>query len=310
MQHLRFFCLFFLTCFLGQLQAQIQGNGQIENQTRSSELFTELYVDFPARVEVTCQQLPYIELSADGNLLDYIATETHGNSLRIKTTAGIQPTEMVSIKIGTAFLQRLETATAGGQYMVKNIETSEFRLINLTADVSLEGQTEELRLSIENGQANATELIAQKVYVDIWGVGKAQVTAKNLVHGTIARDATFTYQGEPSKVRLNKSKTRSYVAKEGKQPAPKPAPAPSTQGKEVPYLTIKLKNNSDKKIETVVRGPSGRSFSYGLPFRPGQVRHEEFPVGTKVYLVRSFLFNKLLVEVKQNDEQKTLSLFN
>ena len=77
------------------------------------------------------------------------------------------------------------------------------------------------------------------------------------------------------------------------------------------WIPFKIKNNSWNRNNFLVIGPKkdGSSFSYGFPMMPGTTRKENWSVGSKVYKVNRLGLRKLLVEIKEEDKDKTVKLF-
>ncbi|MEM9918152.1 MAG: DUF2807 domain-containing protein [Bacteroidota bacterium] len=286
--------------------AQIEGNGQVETQVRSTELFTNLKVEIPfADVEILCQSMPHVEITGDDNLLNHIELKHNGNKLILRATADIRPSQQLRLKIGTAFLERLETAVGGGKYRVHQLETSAFRLLNHNADVTLDGKVELFSLGSEIGHTHAKDLVARKVQLSIWGEATAELTALHSVKGAVSKYGEVVYHGNPQKVEVKKTNQTLSQPKEGAAQKVK-----HTEKSELTYVSIELYNNSSREVDIFVKGPSSNPFSYGVPFESGQKRLEELPVGTKVYHENAFLlFRKLLFVIGEDTYESPVPLF-
>ncbi len=75
------------------------------------------------------------------------------------------------------------------------------------------------------------------------------------------------------------------------------------------YVEFSLKNNSLRFLQTEVKGPPKHPFGYGMPFTPGKVRIEKWPVGTKLYETKNGARKKVLVTIEEKHAGKTLKLF-
>ena len=78
--------------------------------------------------------------------------------------------------------------------------------------------------------------------------------------------------------------------------------------KGVAYVEIAIRNGGDKKRDTYVRGPSGRRFSYGIPFPPGIVRIEKWPVGTKLFWAVNDQPGREILTVQESMAGKTIDI--
>ncbi len=323
---------FILSCLPLFGWSQISGNGNLDTQIRSTDLFTTLVVEIPGDVEIVCQSLPHVEITTDDNLLEYIETKIWGNELRIKSTADIRPTHRTKIKIGTAFLHKLETAVCEDHYRVTNIETASFELINMTAETVLEGSAEDFKLVMESGNCYGDNFATQNTFAQIWGGGLGSAQVSNELSGVINQGSRFAYLGEPAKIKasvkngsklksgndfpdLNLAQKRQEVIKEIEStqkldivPAKEEKVEPKNDNNKS-TITLNLYNNSKDRVHVSIVGPRHHRFSYEAPFNPGYKRVEEFPVGTKVYLLGGFGRRKLLVTIKAEDANQDVPLF-
>lgn len=74
------------------------------------------------------------------------------------------------------------------------------------------------------------------------------------------------------------------------------------------YVEFGIRNRSLKTVHAVVQGPGKHPFSYGLPLRPGKLRKETWPVGTKLYRSNNEIRQDILFEVKASDAGKILEV--
>ncbi|MEM7658516.1 MAG: DUF2807 domain-containing protein [Bacteroidota bacterium] len=293
----------FLLCAMGGLfsvaHAQKNGNGKAETQTRSLTMFTKLAIEFPAEVEVVCQELPHLSITMDENLFQYVEIKNSGGELRIRPTTWIEPKVKVHIKIGTAFLRQLEPS-GYGTYWVRNLEGPEFHLKNRVSDVELEGQVKEAYLSTNTGTVDASQLTCETVHAEVNSFGSIHVHATDMLDAKVSDNGKVMYEQEPEIIHKKvESGGEVLLASEVVE---EPIVEPGS-------VSLRLKNNKGRKIDVYVQGPKGRRFSYGMPFKSGQVRKETFPVGTRIFL-DNILTRKLLVTISEEHANKTVDLFN
>ncbi|MEZ4773539.1 MAG: DUF2807 domain-containing protein [Bacteroidia bacterium] len=275
--------------------AQINGNGKIITTTRSAGIFTSVEVDFPAEVEIICQTIPHLEITVDENVLPYIDVKTEGAKLRILQGKWIEPSQKVRIKIGTAFLHKLETG-GYGEYWVRNIDSPIFTLLNPVGTVEVEGKTDNFQVTVNTGKVDASQLVAKQVSAQINSRGWVKVHAVDLLETQIAENGKVIYTEKPGKI------TGSGPVVSADQVENEVVP-------EVKYIKLELLNNSSSKIDIVIQGPPHRRFSYGIPFKAGQRRAENVPVGTRLYLDQ-IITRKLLVTITEENENQVVKLFD
>lgn len=278
--------------------AQIPGNGQVKTRTQSLGMFSILKIEFPAQVEVVCQSLPHLEITTDANLFSFIKVDAYGSALRMYTTDELVPSKDIEIKIGTAFLHELETGF-NGEYWVKAIDGPKFKLKNIAATATLEGETGELRIMSETGKTDATQLIYNKAYVNVWDQGEIRLGGGELLEATASKKGRVIYQGKPSYLKANqKSGGKVLAAHEAGESTPA-----------LVYFDLSLRNNSGKKVDLFIKGPPRHPFSYGAPIQAFQKRKEHFPVGTKIYLDKP-IGKVLLLKITEADKGQTVNLFD
>ncbi len=76
------------------------------------------------------------------------------------------------------------------------------------------------------------------------------------------------------------------------------------------YVEIAVRNNSLRLLQTEVKGPKEHPFGYDVPFPPGKVRHEKWPVGTRLFASNTDGPRKVLLTVSADDAGKQIDLFH
>ena len=295
--------LVFVTMFL-QINfsfAQVKGNGSVITKEIKVTPFEKIYINFPVKVVIDANADYALTITTDENILPEIVLGNTNNELKILQDKWIKPSKMVEAKIGTKGLTRLEVGGYGNTKVI-NLDENEFQLINLVGNVMLEGKVNTLSFTMETGDLKADQLVAQNVIGDIWSHGEAIVNAVESLEGNISGNGKLIYLPKPKFFKI-KSKEKGEVVSFEEN-------AKQEKAKEVvQYVEVKLKNNSFVRIQTEVKGPRTRKFSYGMPFNPKQVRPERYPVGTKLYRVNKFGLKKLLVTIEAIDDGQIVDLF-
>lgn len=290
-----FLCILF---FLGEISAQIKGNGIMETRIRSLSLFTELEVDFPAHVTVNCQELAKLEITADENVFEGIAIKHEGGKLRILQEKWIQPTKNVQITIGAPFLHKLSTS-GYGEFFINNLDGPFFSVNNPVGTVHLAGKIEQLEVNMRNGKLEALQLHSKKATVNIEGYGEAKIHAIEHLKARVGEHKADKWLDKGVNIRLIKDDAENWITygswEEKKPDAPQ-------------RIDLKLKNNSGTKADFIVEGPRGNRFGYGFPIKAGAIRKENFPIGSRIYLDK-LLGRKLIHTVSAADANQTVSLF-
>lgn len=278
------------------LIAQVKGNKTIETKTYNITNLKELKVNLYAKITVDQSLSESMQISADSNLFDKIDTEIVDGKLNLNQLEWIQPSQKIVIKIGAPKLERLETGTHETLYL-NNVNADYLNIMALVGKVIASGKVKQFNVGVELGEVDASKLISEKVRANIWGRGKAIVYAKDEIYSIVKNDGRLVLANTPKSL---KGDTKKTIAKTKK-----------SMNKNLTWISFKIKNNSWNRNNFVVVGPKkdGSSFSYGFPMMPGFTRKEKWSVGTKVYKVNRIGLRKLLVEIKADDEDKTVKLF-
>ena len=278
------------------LLSQVKGNKTVETKTYNITNLKELKINLYAKITVDQSLSESMQITADSNLFDKIDTEIVDGTLNLNQLEWIQPSQSIIIKIGAPKLERLETGTHETLYL-NNVNTDYLNIMALVGKVVASGNVNQFNIGVELGEVEASKLIATNARVNIWGRGKATVFANNEIYSIVKNDGKLVVANTPKSL---KGDTKKALTKTKKY-----------RNKKVTWIPFKIKNNSWNRNNFVVVDPKkdGSSFSYGFPMMPGTTRKENWSIGTKVYKVNRLGLRKLLVEIKEDDKDKTVKLF-
>ena len=200
------------------------------------------------------------------------------------------------ITIGAPNLKRVEQDTHGTLQII-NLQNEYLNIMAPLGKVVVSGNTKQLNIGAENGEVDASKLIAENARVNIWGWGKAKVHVENEIYSILKEDAKLEIVNTPKKLTGD---TKRALKKKKR-----------IEESDIKWISFKIKNNSWNRNHFVVVGPkkNGGRFSYGFPMMPGFSKKERWTTGTKVYKVNKLGLRKLLVTIKANDEGKIVKLF-
>lgn len=290
--------LLFLVTFTGI--AQIIGNKDIETRTLSFENVETIKIDFYADITIDNSAKEGLEITAESNMFEYIDTEIVDGTIHFSQLKWIEPTQDIIIKIGAPNLKRVVHDTHDTT-IITNIKNNELRVNANIGKVILDGYTKELRLGTEIGQIDASKIIAEKAFINIWDSGTIKVNASSYLWANVSNDGKLIYKQLPKD---NKIKTKSGGIAVSKSDY-------KMKKEDIKWISFKIKNNSKNRNNFIVRGPKadGSFFGYGFPMMPNSKRKEKWPVGTKIYKETALGFKKLLVVITAEDEDSIVNLF-
>jgi len=154
----RLLSVILILLFASSLQAQVRGNGVIEEQTRALSGFNAISSTGSVDVFVKQGNSYSVVVRADGNLLNYIKTEVRNNTLVISVTKNIWHVKTMEIHITMKTLQKVELSGSGDFY-----SKSPFSVQNLQFVLS------------GSGDAKAA-LEAKNVHIKVRGSGDVEVS--------------------------------------------------------------------------------------------------------------------------------------
>lgn len=282
--------------------AQIKGNKTIETRTYNVDGLEHIKINFYAKVTIDQSAEEAMRITTDSNLFNLIETKVVNGVLHLNQKEWISPSQNAIITIGAPHLKQVESGTHDTTRII-NVDNNELRLNAPVGTIIIEGKTKELRLGCELATIDASKLIAENAYVNLWSWGKVTVNITNILWADVSNNGQLIYVHKPKSLEI-KTKKGGHVYEL--------IDADKVKNPEVIYINFKIKNNSSNRNHFYVVGikPQGSKFSYGFPMMPKERRNEKWSIGTKVYKVNSLGFKKLLIEIKKEDEGKVIDLFN
>ena len=291
-----------LLCLVGATSmAQIKGNKTIETRTFKVENVNNIKINFYADVTIDASLEEGLTITTDENLFDYIQKNVVDNTLYLDQKEWISSSKKTKIVIGAPNLKRVETGTHDITKIV-NIDSEALQILSPIGKVFIEGKTKQLNLGVELATVDASKLITDNAYVNIWGLGTATVNVLNEVDGKVSKSGTLKFVNTPASntVKTQKDKHTIEDGNTSKQ-----------TNDDVKYINFKIKNNSLNRNNFYVVGPKpdGSKFSYGFPMMPLSKRQETWTTGTKIYKVNGIGLRKLLVTITEDNEDQIVKLF-
>ncbi|MBO6607437.1 GIN domain-containing protein [Psychroserpens sp.] len=282
--------------------AQIKGNGAIEKRQFEVNGLEYLKINLYAKITIDQSATEGMSITTDSNLFDHITTEVDEGMLNLNQKEWISASQPIVITIGAPNLYRLESGTHDVTKLI-NVNNELLKINAPIGNISVQGRTKELRIGSELATIDASKLIAENAFVNLWHYGTVKINVINTLWAEVSNDGKLIYTNNPKELKVKKRKGGKVLsASQNKQIKPS----------KTEYINFKIKNNSSNRNQFYVVGPKpdGSKFSYGFPMMPNSKRHENWTVGTKVYKVNSLGFKKLLVTIVKENENQVVDLFN
>lgn len=296
------YCLSILLLLTANLAiGQVKGNKKIVTKAFPISAITDIRIHLYADIIIDCKGEEGMRITADENLMELIGKSVDQGRLVLDQVEWIQPSQAIQIKIGAPHLTQIQQSTHE-TVVVEHIDAKSFRAMALVGGIVVKGKANELRASGELGTVNAENFEAEKVNVNLWSWGKILLDSPAEISGIVKNEGRVLYKGINTKVKVRTSKDGKVLSRTEQMAVKNPR---------AEFIDIKIKNNSPNRIQAYVVGPKpdGRKFSYGFPINPGQVKKENWSVGTKVYRVSKLGTKKKLIEITKQDEGKVVPLY-
>jgi hypothetical protein len=205
----------------------VRGSGTITEEKRPVSGFDKISLASIGELEIVQSDQEGITVVADENLLPYITTETHGQTLVIDVKPGynLVPLESVRYVVRVKDLQEVRVSGAGsvkidglqanslnliasgvGNYTVHDLQADALTArISGTGDISVDGQVDRLTVGVSGaGGFKSPDLKAARADVKISGLGGVTVWATEALDVNISGAGSVRYYGSPQ-VNQNRS---------------------------------------------------------------------------------------------------------
>lgn len=191
-----------------------KGSGVMASEVRDARGFSAIDVGGVFQVEVTAQKDFELEVEADDNLLQYIKTEVHGNTLQISTDKRLSPSGPIRIRISAPNIDEMEVSGAA------NVTVNELKNASLTVDASgaskikLNGETSKLAVDVSGAtNVNADNLKSETAVVEASGASHVDVHATGTLKANASGASKIVYAGSPASVQKTDSGASKITAK-------------------------------------------------------------------------------------------------
>lgn len=192
----------------------VRGSGNLRNETRDVSDFKEIKAGGAVNLEVVAQNDFNVSVEADDNLLQYIKTETDGDTLKIYTENNINPKSRINVRISMPELNSIDLSGASTAN-VSNVSSNSLTLeASGASKIKIDGTAKTLK-SEASGASNvdASGLTVEDADVEANGASKTIVSATNDLKADASGASTIYYTGEPRNIEKNSSGASSVKKK-------------------------------------------------------------------------------------------------
>ncbi|MFB9052254.1 head GIN domain-containing protein [Formosa undariae] len=202
----------------------IQGNGEFVTDQRSTSSYDNISCTGSMNYILIKGTEGKITVEGESNLIQYIITEVHGNTLTVKTEDGVSlspsnnrdiiitiPFEAVSkvsltgsgdlISKDVIKTENLNVSITGSGDVILDIETvSAEGSVTGSGDLTLKGKTENLNVNVTgSGDFHGYGLDSKNTDASVTGSGDAEVISTEVFKGRVSGSGDIDYKGNPKK---------------------------------------------------------------------------------------------------------------
>jgi hypothetical protein len=209
----------------GGLGGGIPGSGIVQTETRNTEAFESISIEYPG-ADITIQQgdKETVKIEADDNLLSQLLTEVISGRLTIKNVetewkAMVNPSQPVKIGITVKELKEIVLPAPVGDLEVNGLQADVLKLVlsggaqirlngiqvdllhsilSGAGDIQASGTADQIKLILSGlGNFNAVDLKSNKADIELSGMGNATVQIEKELVATITGAGSIEYLGNP-----------------------------------------------------------------------------------------------------------------
>lgn len=294
-----FFLYLFLFTIPALAQKPAKGNGNIVEEMRPLTTFSAVSLDFSANLTIVNGETPSFKIEADENILKHIGIEVRGGKLYITQDKWIQPSQNITIRVGTPSTSAIETS-GYSDVVIKGIDGPRLQVTAGVGNLKLHGNAERLLVRTKTGTIDAMDLSTSYADVSVTSYGTVKLGAVDQLITNVSNTGTVIYNGTPREID-NKNGNAMIVSADDYVD-------PSTI--QIAFVDLILVNNSRKKHSLRVEGPREKRFGYGFNLRANASKKEKWPVGTKLYKGGRQHSDNLLLTINKDMAGKAVDIFD
>ena len=166
--------------------AQVRGNGEVQEQTRSLSGFQSIVSSASVDVYVRQGDAFSARVVADGNLIPYIKTEVKNNTLYVLTTKDIWKAKRLEVHVTLKNLQKVVIAGSGDFVTESTLKTSDIVFhVSGSGDVDAALDTQNARVAVTGSGDVNVQGVRGNLAVEVAGSGDVEATGLQLNDCTV-----------------------------------------------------------------------------------------------------------------------------
>jgi hypothetical protein len=194
--------------------SKIRGSGTSKTETRDLSGFEEIETGGAVNVEVSISNEFKVTVEADDNLIEYIKTETSGNTLKIYSEKRISPKTKINVKVSMPEINSLDVSGASTA-VVSNVKTDSIKLeASGASKIKIDGEAKTLESDASGASGiNAEGLKVETADIEASGASNVTVWANDDLKADASGASSIYYTGDPKNITQNSSGASSVNKK-------------------------------------------------------------------------------------------------
>jgi len=218
--------IFLLAVFSGCDVFGERGNGKTSSETRAVSTFNSIDVSGAFDVYITQGTVQSVIVETDENLQKFIKTKVEDNILHIETREPISHYTCMKIHLTVTELKKIDVSGAVDIRTENKLTVPDLSIdASGAADAKMDLAVQKLKIDCSGGSKLkfsgtagevrldasgavdlfAYDLVAESVYLEISGAGKAEINVTKILDAEISGAGSVRYKGSPEKVMENVS---------------------------------------------------------------------------------------------------------
>lgn len=187
------------------------GNGVVRQDVRALDPFDTIWLDGPVNAEIEIGDVQSVTVACDENLIERLQTTVGSGALIVRwTRQGVDnypaPVLGQRVRVTVPKLERLVVAGAGDARLGGLKGGALTIAVSGSGCVRASGSLDELSLSVSgSGDAQLSDLAANRAVVSISGSGDANVDVRERLDAVVSGSGVVRYRGAPPVVKRNVS---------------------------------------------------------------------------------------------------------
>lgn len=180
---------------------RVRGSGNIVTQTRDISGFSKIDAGGAYDIEVVAQKEFSVEVQGDDNLVEFVKTEVHGDTLEISNSKRFSTGGRIVIRISAPDIESLDLSGASTAKL-SNVKNESLRIESKGASkVIASGETKDLFVDLAGAsKLDASELKSVNAEVEARGACHANVSVTGDLKAQASGASRVNYSGNPQNV--------------------------------------------------------------------------------------------------------------